>query len=388
MIKTLHHVWLGSSLPSEYEELRDEAIHLNPAFEFVLWTEPELEEAFGADYTRVCREITGLSKRSNVFRMMILKRFGGVYMDLDFKHVKPLPEFSGCVLGDSEDFGVQGAFIYAEPNHPALTVWLSDPRISSLSEPIERGMGYLEGVEVLPPQYFYSHRFEDKGKPVGEFTGEVIAAHLWNGYWRRESNVVKTIPFVDIPVFVTSLNSNHKRREDLNLPFDYTVNLQEPVEGINASKIALGRLGNQHGLEKAVRHAKSRDYPAFLLLEDDAVWIGDNVEQICCRHPIEFLGGESILGRTVERDGVFYGVARSTAVLFRRDSYDAVLAVSPSLEDLRLKSKRMPVGATPADLIVSSLGVHLSPTKLFKHSGASSSIGHDELKTKDNLYAT
>lgn len=387
MIKKIHHIWLGGNLPPEYKALRDEAIALNPEFEFYLWDEDALEGEFAEEFLKTTSTVKGLSKQSNVFRLLVLRRFGGFYFDLDFKHLQSLNNlnFSGCVVGESPDFGIQGAFIYADADHSALDSWLSNPLISDPALPIEKGMRDLEGVTILPPDMFYAMQYKDRGNPPHTYPHEAVAVHLWNGYWRNERNVLGRVEFRDIPCVVVSLESNKTRRENLSLPFDYSIRIQNPIQGINAvNGRALRIIGCMEAHKDAVRHAMSRNYPAILVLEDDAVFIGDDPDEIYSEHPVTFLGGES-LPSTRKEGETAYSVARTTAVIYRKDSYEKVLSIPPSIE--RLRESRIPVGGRHIDLVLSNDGVALSKRKLFTHSDCPSSIGH-EILTKDNLYAS
>lgn len=197
------------------------------------------------------------------------------------------------------------------------------------------------------------------------------------------------IEFEDIPVVVVSLESAKERREALDLPFEYEVLLQKPITGVPAaSSVALGIIGCTEAHKNAVRYAKEKNAPAILVLEDDAVWIGDDPSEIKCDAPIIFLGAEAVRGTCFDaKTRVAYNVQRTVAVIYRRDAYEKVINLPPTIE--RLRASKIPVGGRDIDKVLSVDGVHLSKRKLFRTSEAPSLIGHGALTTTtQKIYET
>jgi hypothetical protein len=312
---------------------------------------------------------------------MVLHRFGGIYMDLDFKHVRPLStlSLSGCVIAESKDFGRLGGFIYADAGHPTIHKWLIDPSLIDETTPMDAVVKHGD-VTVLGEDVFYSHPYADRGNEISTIPTEAVAIHLWNGHWRGERNVLKVVEWCDITPIVVSLNSNEARRNALNLPFDYLLRLQPKITDIDASERVRGIVGCMEAHKDAIRYAKVRKLPAILVLEDDAVWVGKDLSEIRAEAPITFLGADPIPQTKFDPDKrIAHNVVRTTAVIYRADAYDDVLGIYPTIE--RLRASNIPVGGQHIDLVLSRNGVKLSKHKLFTHSGAPSSIGNADLQT-------
>jgi mannosyltransferase OCH1-like enzyme len=128
--RIFHRVWVGSNpIPDEFAAYGEGWERLHPDWEMREWTEdnlPELLRPEGADPRRDPTE------RSDLLRYELVRRFGGVYLDMDFECLKPIDElidgidfFVGNIV--SEQLGgeivrqrVGSAIIGAVPGHPIL----------------------------------------------------------------------------------------------------------------------------------------------------------------------------------------------------------------------------------------------------------------------------
>ena len=128
--RVFHRIWVGSNpIPAEFAGYGESWERLHPDWEMRQWTEdnlPELLRPEGADSRRDPTE------RSDLLRYELVRRFGGVYLDMDFECLKPIDEliegvdfFVGYVV--SNEFGgeaarrrVGSAIIGAKQGHPIL----------------------------------------------------------------------------------------------------------------------------------------------------------------------------------------------------------------------------------------------------------------------------
>jgi mannosyltransferase OCH1-like enzyme len=127
--RIFHRIWVGSNpIPDEFAAYGESWESLHPDWEMRQWTEdnlPELLRPEGADPRRDPTE------RSDLLRYELVRRFGGVYLDMDFECLKPIDElvegvdfFVGYVVSD--EFGeearrrVGSAIIGAVPGHTIL----------------------------------------------------------------------------------------------------------------------------------------------------------------------------------------------------------------------------------------------------------------------------
>jgi mannosyltransferase OCH1-like enzyme len=87
--KKLHMIWLGSPLPSQYQNIITKWKALHPAWEFKLWTD---KDVIKLTYAGLYSKVTNLGIKSALLRYEILYQYGGVYVDTDFECIKPLDD--------------------------------------------------------------------------------------------------------------------------------------------------------------------------------------------------------------------------------------------------------------------------------------------------------
>ena len=144
--RIFHQIWLGPDpFPEEYVELRETWRRNHPDWEHRLWTEADLPD----DLER--REAYDLlrqpAERADIFRLELLHRWGGVYVDADFECLKPIDPLLGgvsCFLGLLDSGRVSNAIIGTVPNHPLLARAVAEARPRTTYGPVDReGTGPL-----------------------------------------------------------------------------------------------------------------------------------------------------------------------------------------------------------------------------------------------------
>ncbi|NMC72987.1 MAG: hypothetical protein GYA56_01265 [Geobacteraceae bacterium] len=80
--RTIHQIWLGGPLPGQYVTWRKRLMELHPGWDVRLWTRETLP-----DYDSVMdyHDLRGYhpSIASDIFRVMVVARHGGFYLDCD-----------------------------------------------------------------------------------------------------------------------------------------------------------------------------------------------------------------------------------------------------------------------------------------------------------------
>ena len=206
--RILHRVRLGSDvLPPEaaYYELLWKQLH--PGWEHVTWTMSNLPPLINQDLFRKS-ENTG--HRSDVLRLELMHRFGGVYVDLDVVPRKPLDPlldcqgFLGQIPPSPRDICVQRvetAVIGSVPGNPFvarlvedLPQWAEKHRHLDTScrtgpqyvqKQIDRWQGTLP-MTLYPPAYFYPYLWHEMLQRWLEPFPDSYAIHRWWGTWRRQ----------------------------------------------------------------------------------------------------------------------------------------------------------------------------------------------------------
>jgi hypothetical protein len=119
---TIHQIWVGPDpLPDELAPYVKSWKKHHPKWEHILWTEKNLPE--NPVRPEVLQRLRSPVERSDILRLEILYRYGGVYVDTDLECRRPLDD----VIGDAPFVAtcfkperVTNTFVASEPNHPLL----------------------------------------------------------------------------------------------------------------------------------------------------------------------------------------------------------------------------------------------------------------------------
>lgn len=242
--KIIHHVWLGSKLPGEYEGYYQSWRAFHPDWVFVFWTDntanydkgtqvlgsfDELNQKLAAllptqrtlvvdvnrltfDNRALYNETPFYGERSDILKWEIVHRHGGVYVDTDFECLKSLDLlhhmydlYTGIQPLDTSFPGQLGAGIFAAiPHHPVmeqcvtrLAAGRSRAQIIDRSGPLHftRVFAELAGRKnidiAFPVSYFYPCTYEQRGTASDNWLRpESFAVHHWAGSWLKPEAVL------------------------------------------------------------------------------------------------------------------------------------------------------------------------------------------------------
>lgn len=128
--RIFHQIWVGPNpMPEEFHAYTESWKTHHPDWEMRLWTEDNLPE--GLRRPEVYERLRMPAERSDILRLDLLWRFGGVYLDTDFecrRSIEPLVadlDFFAALLKPGR---VNNAIIGAVPEHPILDRALNDIR--------------------------------------------------------------------------------------------------------------------------------------------------------------------------------------------------------------------------------------------------------------------
>ncbi|EKX49938.1 hypothetical protein GUITHDRAFT_67557, partial [Guillardia theta CCMP2712] len=91
-------IWLGGNIPEQFLAWRNTWIDLHPEWQHILWTEEDVEELAMLN-PEAYKNAPNLGAKSDLLRLEVVWRFGGLYIDIDFECLK-----SFDVLHDHLDF--------------------------------------------------------------------------------------------------------------------------------------------------------------------------------------------------------------------------------------------------------------------------------------------
>ncbi|MEN0053135.1 MAG: glycosyltransferase [Mucilaginibacter sp.] len=222
--KVLHQTWKSTDVPEHFAMLTETWKEHHPDWEYNLWTDKTNREFIGdywpgfiAQYDSYTNNI----QRVDAVRYLILLKFGGVYVDIDFEclmNIEPLLQGKECVFGlepkehaqrFSKDKIICNAFMASIPGHDFFAkiyenlsgVKLKDQNtvldILESTGPFLLSKAYEEYeqkqlITLLPPELIYPLTIEDSRMVMA---GDVTAAieekimnsyavhYFWGNWW-------------------------------------------------------------------------------------------------------------------------------------------------------------------------------------------------------------
>ncbi len=190
--KIIHQIWIGGSIPPIYHYYQKTCKDLHPDWDYRLWTEREID-ALNFENRDLYDDTKSLAEKSDILRYQILKDYGGVYIDMDTRCIKPFDDLNHLYeayfgLEFPLDWGsptIASAVMASAPQHKVIKKLLENVRnhwdqvedkfnrsgdkdIHHLA--VERSMGpltesFLEEVSLednaiaLPVTYFYPIKY-------------------------------------------------------------------------------------------------------------------------------------------------------------------------------------------------------------------------------------
>ncbi len=224
--RLIHQTWKTSDVPPEFQALQRSWMERNPGFAYRFWTDDDIGRFVAEEHPALLPVFRGYADpiaRIDLARYLILRRFGGVYADLDFECLRPIDgllEDRSFVVGLEPEEHVRLAkaaerglprilcpsFLASVPGHPfwdhllarlvearqcADVLDATGPFLLTRAHAAYAGEGPA-AVTVLPPELLYpvtkdecwSGRLFD---PVfwERATRDAYAVHHWEGTWFR-----------------------------------------------------------------------------------------------------------------------------------------------------------------------------------------------------------
>ena len=209
--KIIHQIWLGpKKLPKKYKVWMDSWKDFNPLWEYKLWTDEDIEK-IGLINNDIFCKAKNPGTRSDILRLEILNKFGGLYADTDFECLQKIPEnlldksfVCSVVFNDKPE--LNNAIIMSKPNDLLIKKLISSLEIPiNENEPIDIikacGAGLLtreyfklsssqrEACLVLPSNYFYPYpnfKLTNKKSEVLSYITDIsIGIHHWEVSWTK-----------------------------------------------------------------------------------------------------------------------------------------------------------------------------------------------------------
>jgi mannosyltransferase OCH1-like enzyme len=90
--KLIHQTWKSNSIPKKWLLFVKKVQTLNPGWSYKLWTDEDNDEFVKKEFPDFYQIFTGFSRnimRADAIRYLIMYKYGGVYLDLDYEVLKP-----------------------------------------------------------------------------------------------------------------------------------------------------------------------------------------------------------------------------------------------------------------------------------------------------------
>lgn len=215
--KLIHQIWLGSPLPNKYKKWQSTWQNMGPDWQYKLWTDADVKELKLFNQNFYDSE-TNWGAKSDILRIEILYKYGGIYVDTDFECVDPdlfrvfnsnFDFYAGFHPADIKLFALENALIASVPKHPILKGYIQELKnnysiynnllsrtgpgaLTRIFFQYANGPGYKD--IVFPPSFFYSlgYYYAKECFKVGMTNEEIkkqclkpesMAVHWWEGSW-------------------------------------------------------------------------------------------------------------------------------------------------------------------------------------------------------------
>jgi inositol phosphorylceramide mannosyltransferase catalytic subunit len=237
--RIVHQIWLGSRLPEKYKRWQKGWQSMS-GWQYKLWTDEDIREL-----ELVNEDLYLFSKnygqRSDIARIEILNKFGGLYVDVDFECLNPqfftmlnkiYDFYTGMEPLDVDKFSINNALLASIPGHPILKGYIKELRNrwhiqkSLLIKEVQtqRALNFAQGVVfrtgpgfftlivkkyadtgykdiIFPPSFFYPlgidyrvflpNELSERALRKAILRPESAAIHWWGGSWHEASAFVR-----------------------------------------------------------------------------------------------------------------------------------------------------------------------------------------------------
>ena len=225
--RIIHQIWLGSSVPPKYYDWMRTWMAWN-GWTYMLWTDDDVKQLTLYNQ-ELYDEATNYGEKSDILRLELLLKYGGIYADVDFECIQPeifdeLHRYFDFYIGfEPLSHGTIGgiykicnALIGSVPSHPLvkeMVLRLKDNRIAHSHQTAVEQTGpdffsrtilayeyaqlqkkygeYRYRNMYLPCTFFYPFSEPDVREAASleslllNIAPETAAVHYWSGSWHK-----------------------------------------------------------------------------------------------------------------------------------------------------------------------------------------------------------
>ena len=188
--KILHQIWLGNNqMPTEFKQWLENWRKLHPDWTYILHTDKDIPDEY-KQYIDTCKHY---SSKSNILRLYVVYKYGGVYCDTDFDWNKNIDCFLDNKFIIAEEYpGLYcNAFFGSVANNEILKSQLdlihkycslNPPWGPSLMTITLNKFKNMDKYKVLPTKYVYPYLWNLPFSPASKFP-DAYLVHHWRKSW-------------------------------------------------------------------------------------------------------------------------------------------------------------------------------------------------------------
>lgn len=200
--KKIHQIWIGGQVPSKLKNLSDLWFKLcdENNWEYYLWDDNNIHNLI----SDVFYSTNNLGQKSDILRYNILKKYGGIYVDMDFVPIKMFDDFmlkndffagiayeSNPILYNGLIGSVNDGILISDLCNIENVKSSNHEEIMETTGPYyltKKFFKYKKGIVAYPLTYFYPYSNRDFDRNKGNdyknyIKDETCCVHLWNCSW-------------------------------------------------------------------------------------------------------------------------------------------------------------------------------------------------------------
>ncbi len=192
--KNIHQIWVGENkLEEKFVKCTNEIKSMHKDWNYYLWNEENiLSLGMRKEYLDKLR---CPAERADIIRLIVLYKFGGFYLDIDFKLIRPLDDLlkhkENFIIAELKKNRVNNAFLASKKSNPYVLKMIKDlkPRIFYgydknaagplfVNDFIRKNKDFRNKIKILPVSSFYALE--------NEIVEETFGIHLVERSWLSE----------------------------------------------------------------------------------------------------------------------------------------------------------------------------------------------------------
>jgi len=192
------------TVPEQLSPIQVQAVEraraLHPTWEIKVWQDPVRPDGYLLE--KYWSKVNSGAQLSDLLRIDILYKWGGVYVDGDLWLVKPLDELANrfnFFAASENGISLEGALIGARKSHPAIKKlineillnepdWSLSPHQTTGPDLFARTLRWDKSITVLPRETFYCYAAETNSKRIHRHS---YGEHLWAYSWKELDQIGK-----------------------------------------------------------------------------------------------------------------------------------------------------------------------------------------------------